>query len=234
VRTLLVDDERLARDGLRRLLKPHEDVVIIGEAQNAQEASQKIQRLDPDLVFLDIEMPRQNGLQLLENLADVPLVVFTTAYHEHAVRAFDLSAIDFLVKPIVPDRLTAAINKVRKVFAASGNGSPHRRRQVFLRDGKRCWIVMVESIRLLESVGNYTRVHFADSSPLICKSLNALEHQLDPALFFRASRSHIINLHEVKSLDEESRGGLVATLTGGYQVTMTRRQSRRLRGLLSL
>lgn len=233
MKTLLVDDERLARDGLRRLLKPHEDVVIIGEAHNAQEASLKIQRLEPDLVFLDVEMPRQNGLELLENLEDVPLVVFTTAYHEYAVRAFDLSAVDFLVKPIVPDRLSAAINKVRKVFAATGGG-PTRRRQVFLRDGKRCWIVMVEDIRLLESVGNYTRVYFADYSPLICKSLNALEHQLDPALFFRASRSHMINLHEVKALNEESRGGLVATLTGGYQVTMTRRQSRRLRGLLSL
>jgi two-component system, LytTR family, response regulator len=233
LRALLIDDERLARDGLRRLLKPHEDVEIIGEAQNAQEASQKIQRLEPDLVFLDIEMPRLNGLQLLENLEDVPLVVFTTAYHEYAARAFDVCAVDFLVKPIVPDRLTAAMNKVRKAFAATGGG-PNRRRQVFLRDGKRCWIVMVEEIRLLESVGNYTRVHFAENSPLICKSLNALEHQLDPALFFRASRSHIINLHEVKSLDEESRGGLVATLSGGYQVTMTRRQSRRLRGLLSL
>jgi len=233
LRTLLVDDERLARDGLRRLLKPHGDVVVIGEAQNAQEASQKIQRLEPDLVFLDIEMPRQNGLQLLENLEDVPLVVFTTAYHEYAVRAFDLSAVDFLVKPIVPERLTAAINKVRKAFAAAGS-ELHRRRQVFLRDGKRCWIVKVEDIRVLESVGNYTRVHFQDNSPLICKSLNALEHQLDPTLFFRASRSHIVNLHEVKSLDEESQGGLVATLAGGYEVTMTRRRSRKLRELLSL
>lgn len=233
LKAILVDDERLARDGLRRLLKAHEDVEIIGEAKNAQEASQKIQRLDPDLVFLDVEMPRQNGLQMLEDLEDVPLVVFITAYHEYAVRAFDVSAVDFLVKPILAERLAAAIDKVRKTLTAFGARSK-RKGQVFLRDGKHCWIVMLHEIRLLESVGNYTRVYFAGNSPLICKSLNALERQLDPARFFRASRSHIINLHEVRSLGEGSHGGLVATLSGGNRVTMTRRQSRRLREQLSL
>jgi len=233
LRALLVDDERLARAGLRRLLQVHQDVIVIGEAKNGEEAAHKIRRLQPDFLFLDVEMPAQNGLEMLEELEDVPPVIFTTAYQEYAVRAFEVSALDYLVKPIVPERLAAALDKVRKTLIEVGRESSHKR-QVFLRDGKRCWIVMLDQIRWLESVGNYTRAHFADHAPLICKSLNALESRLDPTIFFRASRSHIINLREIKSVDEEANGGLIAVLNDGNRVVITRRQTQKLRELLSL
>jgi len=233
VRALLVDDERLARAGLRHLLEEHQDVIVIGEAQNGEEAAQKIRRLQPDVVFLDVEMPGQDGLAMLDELEEVPPVVFTTAYQEYAVRAFEVSALDYLVKPIVPERLAAALDKVRKMTSES-ESLPTRVRHVFLRDGKHCWIVPTHEIRLLESVGNYSRVHFGHNSPLIYKSLNSLESRLDPTLFFRASRSHIINLQEIKSVEPDADGGLVAVLTSGVKVMISRRQSRTLRNRLSL
>jgi two-component system LytT family response regulator len=229
----LVDDERLARAGLRHLLEEHQDVIVIGEARNGEEAAQKIRRLQPDVVFLDVEMPGQDGLAMLDELEEVPPVVFTTAYQAYAVRAFEVSALDYLVKPIVPERLAAALDKVRKMTNES-ESLPTRMRHVFLRDGKHCWIVPTHQIRLLESVGNYSRVHFAHNSPLIYKSLNRLESRLDPALFFRASRSHIINLQEVKSVEPDADGGLVVVLTSGVKVTISRRQTRTLRNRLSL
>jgi two-component system, LytTR family, response regulator len=233
LKALLVDDERLARAGLRRLLQAHEDVIVIGEANNAEVAAYKIRQLQPDVVFLDVEMPGQSGLELLEKIEMVPAVIFTTAYQEYAVRAFEVSALDYLVKPIVPQRLASALDKVRQAVAEANTG-PNRRRQVFLRDGVHCWIVMMHDIRLLESAGNYTRVHFDCNSPLICKSLNALESRLDPTVFFRASRSHIVNLRHIQSLDKGPDGGLVAMLTDGTRVAITRRQSQKLRERLSL
>ncbi len=233
MKALLVDDERLARSGLRRLLESHDDVTIVGEAANADEALSQIRRLNPDVVFLDVEMPGRSGLELLEELEDFPAVVFTTAYQEYAVRAFEVSALDYLLKPIAADRLDAALDKVRKIVAPRGAG-PERKQRVFLREGERCWIVSLEEIRVLESEGNYTRVYFAGNRPLIYKSLNALEARLDPETFFRASRSHIVNLRDIQSLTPQPDGGLVATLTGGIKVGISRRQSRKLKELMSL
>lgn len=233
MKALLVDDERLARSGLRRLLSPHEDVVIVGEAANADEALSQIRRLQPDVVFLDVEMPGRNGLEMLEELEDLPAVVFTTAYQEYAVRAFEVSALDYLLKPIAAERLDAALDKLRKITSPKNSDSRHDRR-VFVRDGERCWIIALEEIRLLESEGNYTRVYFGGNRPLIYKSLNALETRLDPAIFFRASRSHIVNLRDIQSLETQAEGGLVALLTGGLKIGISRRQSRKLRELMSL
>jgi two-component system, LytTR family, response regulator len=233
VKALLVDDERLARSGLRRLLESHDDVTIVGEAANADDALSQIRRLNPDVVFLDVEMPGRSGLELLEELEDFPAVIFTTAYQEYAVRAFEVSALDYLLKPIAADRLDAALDKVRKIVSPRGAG-PERKQRVFLREGERCWIVSLEEIRVLESEGNYTRVYFAGNRPLIYKSLNALEARLDPEMFFRASRSHIVNLRDIQSLAPQPDGGLVATLTGGIKVGISRRQSRKLKELMSL
>jgi two-component system LytT family response regulator len=233
VKALLVDDERLARSGLRRLLSSHEDVVVVGEAANADEALSQIQRLHPDVIFLDVEMPGRSGLQLLEDVEDLPAVIFTTAYQDYAVRAFEVNALDYLLKPIAAERLDAALDKLRRMIGPKDSASGHERR-VFLRDGERCWIVALDEIRMLESEGNYTRVYFGGNRPLIYKSLNALEVRLDPATFFRASRSHIINLRDIQSLEPQADGGLVAALTGGIKVGISRRQSRKLRELMSL
>lgn len=232
MKALLVDDERLARAGLRRLLEAHHDLTVVGEAANADEAVSQIQRLHPDVVFLDVEMPGRSGLELLEELEDLPAVIFTTAYQEYAVRAFEVSALDYLLKPIDAERLEAALDKLRKLIKPREAG-PGRRQRVFLREGERCWIVAVEEIRLLESEGNYTRVYFAENHPLVYKSLNALEVTLDPAMFFRASRSHIVNLRDIQALEPQAEGGLVATLTGGLRIGISRRQARKLREVMS-
>lgn len=233
MKALLVDDERLARAGLRRLLKAHDDITIVGEAANADEAATQIQRLRPDVVFLDVEMPGRGGLELLEELEDLPAVIFTTAYQDYAVRAFEVGAVDYLLKPIVAERLAAALDRLRRATRTKDPemGSEQR---VFLRDGERCWIVALDEIRMLESEGNYTRVYFGENHPLIYKSLNALEARLNPATFFRASRSHIVNIRDIYSLAPQPDGGLVATLKGGIKIGISRRQSRKLREVMSL
>lgn len=232
MKALLVDDERLARAGLKRLLKAHDDITIVGEAANAEEAAAQIHRFHPDVVFLDVEMPGRSGLEMLEELDELPAVIFTTAHEDYAVRAFEFSAVDYLLKPIIAERLAAALDRLRRAAKTKEAGTD--RDSVFLRDGERCWIVALEEIRMLESEGNYTRVYFGENRPLIYKSLNALEARLNPAIFFRASRSHIVNLRNIQSLVSQPDGGLVATLTGGLKIGISRRQSRKLREVMSL
>jgi two-component system LytT family response regulator len=227
MRALIVDDERLARAELRRLLGQHPEVEIAGEARNGEEALKLACEISPDLLFLDIQMPGMTGFDLLERLEDVPQVIFTTAYDEYALKAFEVNALDYLMKPIAPERLAAALARLRP-------RSSRRLEQVFLRDGERCWIVPFDDIFLLESDGNYTRVYFRNERPLIRRSLNALETQLDPAMFFRAGRNAILNLKWIEKVDLAASGGLVATLRGGREVEISRRQSAWLRELLSL
>jgi two-component system LytT family response regulator len=233
MRALIVDDERLARAEVRRLLAAHPEIEIVGEAQNGEEALAAISQLAPDLVFLDIQMPGMSGFELLERLEDMPQVIFTTAYDRYAIQAFEVNALDYLLKPIAPARLAAALAKVRGQPDPVRAGS-HRLERVFVRDGERCWIVSLPEIFLLESEGNYTRVCFGAERPLIRRSLNVMEEQLDPALFFRANRRQIVNLKWIDKVDLAPAGGLTVTLRGGTTVEMSRRQSIRLREVLSL
>jgi two-component system LytT family response regulator len=228
MKALIVDDERLARQELRRLLAQHPEIEIAGEARNGEEALALAAQLSPDLLFLDIQMPQMSGFDVLERLDDVPQVIFTTAYDAYAIKAFEVNALDYLMKPVAPARLAAALAKVRP------RSGPTRLERVFVRDGDRCWIVALPDIFLLESEGNYTRVHFNGQRPLIRKSLNALEEQLDPAVFFRANRKEILNLKWIDKVDLGVAGGLSVTLRGGRAVEMSRRQSGRLREILSL
>jgi two-component system, LytTR family, response regulator len=228
MRALIVDDERLARLEMRRLLSAHPDVEIAGEARGGPEAVDLVRKLAPDVMFLDIQMPGMTGFDVLEALDDVPAVIFTTAYDEYAVRAFEVNALDYLMKPVAPERLAAALAKVRP-----HTGTP-RLESVFVRDGDRCWIVRLPDIFLLESEGNYTRLYFAGERPLIRRSLSALEAQLDPAAFFRAGRKQIVNLKWIERVDVGVAGGLVVHLRSGHTVEMSRRQSARLRDAMSL
>src|SRR6185437_11299245 len=155
MRALLADDERLARVALRRLLKAHSDVEVVSEAANANEVLSQVHRLQPDVLFLDVQMPGCSGLELLERMEDPPPVIFTTAYENYAVRAFDVSAVDYLVKPIVAERLASALNKIRGLMEGKIAGARYAQR-VFLREGDHCWIAPVNKIRLFESEGNYT------------------------------------------------------------------------------
>jgi two-component system LytT family response regulator len=228
MKALLIDDERLARTELRRLLAAHPEVEIVGEARSGDEALELIPQLAPELLFLDIQMPGMTGFELLERLEDLPQVIFTTAYDVYAIQAFEVDALDYLLKPIAPVCLAAALGRVRP--------RPERGRleQVFVRDGERCWIVRLTDIYLMESEGNYTRLHFGSERPLIRRSLNSLEEQLDPSIFFRAGRGEIFNLKWVDKVDLAVTGGLTVTLRGGRQVEMSRRQSARLREVLAL
>jgi two-component system LytT family response regulator len=229
---VIIDDERLARAELRRLLAPHPEIEIVGEARDAEEALRLIGELSPDLLFLDIQMPGMTGFDLLEALEDVPQVIFTTAYDKYALKAFEVNALDYLMKPIVPARLAGAVAKLPlKLRQNSGSA---RLERVFVRDGDRCWIVRLPDIFLLESEGNYTRIFFRNEGPLIRRPLNALETQLDPAVFFRAGRKQIVNLKWIEKVDFAVTGGLLVTLRGGRTVEMSRRQAARLREILSL
>ena len=201
MKALIVDDERLARLELRRLLAAHVDLQVAGEARSGEEALALITSLAPDRVFLDIQMPGMSGFDLLErlDLDDLPLVIFTTAYDSYAIKAFEMNALDYLLKPIAPARLASALARVgSRVPKTTGS---IRLTQVFVRDGERCWIVRLGDVFLLESEGNYTRLCFGKERPLIRRSLNALEARLDPTVFFRANRQQMINLPWVRTVD---------------------------------
>lgn len=228
MKAILIDDERLARVELRRLLNAHPEVEIAGEARNVEEAETLIAEHAPDLLFLDIQMPGGSGFDLLERLEEPPQVIFTTAFDEHAVRAFEVNALDYLLKPVAPERLASALARVNPPRTAA------RLEQVFVRDGERCWFVRVPEIFLLESEGNYTRVYFGNERPLIRRSLNALEQRLDATSFFRANRKQILNLEWIANTGLSVAGGLTVTLRGGHTVEISRRQSDRLREILSL
>lgn len=244
LRTLVVDDERLARNELRRLLAPHNEVEVVGEAGNVDSAEDAIRELDPDLLLLDVQMPGDSGFDLLERLDAVPHVVFVTAYDEYAIRAFEVNALDYLVKPVEPERLATALDTVRtraadeNPQAVASEPEPTStlttEDQVFVKDGDRCWFVRLADIRLFEAAGNYTRVHFDDASPLIHRSLSYLEDRLDSDQFFRASRQHILNLQWVDGVSPWSKDKLVVTLEDGTEVELSRRRSRAFREQLSL
>jgi two-component system, LytTR family, response regulator len=228
VRVLIVDDERLARNELRRMLAAVADVEVVGEARNAGEAIDLIARLAPDLLLLDVQMPGCDGFELLERLDDAPAVIFTTAFDHYAVRAFEVSALDYLVKPIPADRLAAAIAKAQgRLATAADRERLGAGRKIFVRDGERCWFVALEDVVVMESEGNYTTLWFGAHRPMLPRSLVALEQRLDPRMFFRANRRQMINLQHVVSIAAMTDGGLRVTLTGGVVVEMSRRQARR-------
>jgi two-component system, LytTR family, response regulator len=228
VKVLIVDDERLARNELRRMLGALPEVEVAGEARSADEAIELIERAQPDLLLLDVQMPECDGFELLERLESAPAVIFTTAFDHYALRAFEVSALDYLVKPIPPDRLAAAIAKAAgRIVSSPESVRLGAGRKIFVRDGERCWFVALEDIVVMESEGNYTQLRFGDHRPMLPRSLAALEERLDPVLFFRANRRQIINLRHVQSIAPAIDGGLVVTLTGGLAVEMSRRQARK-------
>ena len=227
MRALLVDDERLARSELRRLLRDFPDVEVAGEAAHVAEAEERVRALRPDLVFLDIEMPGGTGFDLLERLEDVPAVIFTTAYDAYAVKAFEVNALDYLLKPIEQPRLAAALERARSRTAARPRGPSMER--VFVRDGELCLLVELADVKLFESEGNYARLHLDGKQPLLLRSLNYLEEKLDPERFVRANRQQLVNLRWVERIEPGPAGNLVLTLKDGREVEMSRRQSLKFR-----
>lgn len=265
LRALVVDDEHLARLELRRLLGAHPEVEVVGEAASADEAEAAIGRLSAegrpvDLLFLDVQMPGRNGFELLQTLVlpggvRVPEVVFATAYDAYALRAFEVSALDYLLKPVEADRLAEAVRRAvaRRAPTGPNPGStvgagtddgpepPGRRGRplgpddrVFVRDGERFYFLRLGDVRLIEGVGNYAQLHAPGARPLVHRSLRSLEGRLDPAVFFRANRSQIVNLAFVDRVDDALNGGLLAKLLDGTEVELSRRRAELFRDWLSL
>lgn len=240
MKTIIIDDERLARTELKRMLEPFKELEIVAEAVNVDDAVEKINHFEPELIFLDIQMPGKTGFDLLEILDKVPKVIFTTAYDEYALKAFEYNALDYLLKPIEPRRLEEAIRKLTEGSKKSltnqseGNQILTAEDQVFVKDGDKCWFVKLQNIRLFESEGNYVRLFFDEHKPLILRTLNYLDERLDPKTFFRASRKHIINLKWVESIEPWLNGGLLVKLKGGQKVEVSRRQSVKFKEMLSL
>jgi two-component system LytT family response regulator len=239
MKTLLIDDERLARNELRRLLAAHKQIEVAGEAADVPEALARVDELRPDLLFLDVQMPGDDGFALLEKLEPpLPPVIFTTAYDEFAVKAFEFNALDYLLKPVDPARLAAALDKVEARLAenkaAQNRGRLSADDKVFVREGDRCWFVAVKNVRLLVSEGNYTRIHFDDQKPQLFRSLTAMEERLDPKQFFRANRKEVINLAWVEGIEPWFSGGLLVKLKGGAKVELSRRQAQDFRDRMSL
>lgn len=236
MKALVVDDSRLARNELKRLLKDFDHIDVIGEAANATEAKEFIEEKKPDLVFLDIQMPGKNGFELLEDLEDVPEVIFTTAYDEYAIKAFEYNALDYLQKPIQKDRLAGALNKIQEKKEQKEIAEEDRmteNHQVFVKDGERCWFVLLSTVRLFEVEGNYTKIYFEDNKPMIPRTLNYLETRLDTKTFFRANRQQIINLKWVERIEPWFSGSIKIYLKGGHEVDVSRRQTQRFKELMS-
>jgi len=249
VKTAIIDDERLARVELRRLLAKHADIEICGEAASATAALELCAREKPDLLFLDIEMPGRNGFDLLEALPTPhPRVIFVTAFDAFALRAFEVNALDYLMKPVGAERLASALERIRSSALPRGESAEEPAAdlvedsalelreddRVFVREGDRCWFVPVDSIPLLEADGNHTRVYLGEAKPLIFRTLTSMEKRLPGRLFLRANRSQLVNLAHVVAIEPWFSGGLRARLTTGREVEFSRRQALAFRERRSL
>lgn len=225
-KTVVIDDERLAREELKSILAEFTEIEIIGEAQNGDEGIELIKNVQPDLIFLDVNMPGMTGFEMLKRLENIPHVIFVTAYDEYALKAFEVNALDYILKPVDPDRLSEAINKLKQnddlEFESTSSSKTNRKERqltindrVFIKDGEKCYFVQLSDIRMLESDGNYVKVYFGKNRPLILRSLNSFEERLNPEYFFRANRKFIINLEWVEKIENWFNGGLQVELRGG-------------------
>ncbi|RKQ50090.1 LytTR family two component transcriptional regulator [Roseivirga pacifica] len=238
MKALIIDDSNLARQELKHLLKNFNQVQIIGEAENAQSALELIEEKKPELLFLDIQMPDKDGFELLEELIDVPEVIFTTAFNQYAMKAFDHNALDYLQKPIKEERLSLALERAEEKIRlreqqAEGSKTLGIDKQVFVKDGEQCWFVNLADIHLMEIMGSYTRIFFNEQQPMIPRSLNYMEGRLDPAVFFRANRQQIINLKYIARIEPWFSGTLKVYLKTGEEIEVSRRQSIRFREIMS-
>jgi len=240
LKAVIVEDSRLARNELKELIKKHPEIELLGEAENVDQGYELIQGTQPDLLFLDINMPEKDGFELLEMLDEVPITVFTTAFDEYAIKSFEYNALDYLLKPINEKRFALAMEKVRsKLEGTSNEQIADQKRltgnsQIFIKDGEKCWLIKIGDISHLEIVGNYTRVFFEEERPMLYKSLNQVEEKLPEKYFFRANRQQIINTNFIKTVVPWFNGKLKLTMMNGEEVEVSRRQSYLFKDKMSL
>ncbi|WBL23534.1 LytR/AlgR family response regulator transcription factor [Zunongwangia sp. HRR-M8] len=231
LKAVIVEDSRLARNELKELLASHKEIELIGEAANVDDGFKLITEYNPDLLFLDINMPEKDGFELLEMLDEVPLTIFTTAFDEYAIKSFEYNAFDYLLKPINQKRFSQSIEKVLEKGSNNETSDPKNEnalsldKQIFIKDGEKCWLVKIQDIFMFEIVGNYTRVFFENNKPLIYKSLGRIEEKLPNDIFFRANRQQLININHVKKVVSWFNGKLKIEMNSGEEVEISRRQS---------
>lgn len=236
MKAIVVEDTRVAREGLVRMLGAFSELEVVGQADHPDTALELIVRTQPDVIFLDINMPGASGFDLLEKLDYTPRIIFTTAYSEYAIKSFDYNTIDYLLKPISPARLAQAI---AKLLASPEDLTPEQKppldmsSQIFIKDNEKCFLVTLESIRYIESCKNYVRIFFDDKSALIKKSLNQVEERLPSRFFFRANRQFIVNLRCITAIEEAIHEGYDITMNNGFKIEVSRRQATDLKELLS-
>jgi two-component system, LytTR family, response regulator len=239
VRVLVADDEPLARERLRLLLAREDGIDLVAECPNGTEAIEAIDRLQPDLVFLDVQMPGANGFEVIEAIGAerMPLVVFVTAFDQYALRAFDVHALDYLLKPFDRERFHEALVRARQQLDRRTNGDLERRllelvqdlkpaaqrlERFVIKSGGRVFFVRSDEIDWIEAAGNYVKLHVAAEAHLFRETMNTLELQLDPDTFFRIHRSHIVNIERVKELQPWFNGEYVVFLRNGTRLTLSR------------
>lgn len=225
IRAILIDDERLSREELRRMLQDFPDVEVIAEAEQVEQAAELVKHWQPDLLFLDIQMPGYTGFDLLEMLDTVPEVIFVTAYDQYAVRAFETDALDYLVKPVRAERLSTAIDRMRKRWKEMGAGE----RRLFIKDGNRCHFIRLSDIWLFSSMENYARLHFGETYAHIKRSMHQLESILDPTVFFRINRSEIVNTTYIREMRQAANGRLQIRLHNDRILEISDRQTVRFK-----
>lgn len=231
LKAIIVEDSRLARNELKELIKVHKEIELVGEAANVDDGYTLIIETKPDLLFLDINMPEKDGFELLEMLDEVPIVIFTTAFDEYAIKSFEYNAFDYLLKPINLKRFSLSIKKVienttgNELSKVENENTLGLDKQIFIKDGEKCWLVKIQDISMFEIVGNYTRVFFENNKPLIYKSLAQIEEKLPKDVFFRANRQQIININHVKKVISWFNGKFKIEMNSGEEIEISRRQS---------
>jgi two-component system LytT family response regulator len=241
VTALVVDDEPVARAGLRAMLHAFDWVDVVGEAADGESAVAAIHALRPELVFLDVQMPGLLGTDVLRRLERPPFVVFTTAYSEHAVSAFELGAVDYLLKPFGPTRLAAAMERVRSALGEPASADPFERlsgalaggpiSRLFVRVGGALVALPVERVSWFEADGDYVIAHDGSARHVLHLALSRLDARLDPRRFARVHRAHIVNLDHVRAFKPDAAGNLEAELLGGARVPVSRARAQELRKL---
>jgi two-component system LytT family response regulator len=232
IRVIIVEDSKLARVELVDLLKNEPQIEIVAEAENGERAIQLIDELQPDLIFLDIHLPDMDGFEVLNSISIIPQLIFTTAYDEYAIKSFNYSTIDYLLKPIRSNKLSAAIQKVK--LEKEQKAPLKLENSIFINDGNHYSIAHLADIELFHTEGNYTKVFFNGNSPMLNKSLNQIEKRLDSTIFLRINRQEIVNIRHITHVEKWFKGKLKLTLTSGKTIEVSERQSIHLKRILSI
>lgn len=250
IRTLIVDDEPLARERLTSLLSAEADIEVVGQCRDGEEAATAIVDQAPDLVFLDVQMPAMNGFEVIDAVGSekMPLVIFVTAYDQHALKAFQVRALDYLLKPFDRERFQQALQRARAHIQRDETGDLGRRLLALVKDlrrdqpktdrlvvksGGRLFFLRAEEIDWIEASGNYVRLHVGPTSHLLRETMNAIEARLDPEKFFRIHRSRIVNMERIQEMQPWLNGEYAVLLRTGTRLTLSRGYREKLQDRLA-